>query len=52
MEFTVPYLDNILRNPNRFIINEEEIVKIELARKIKFVRMVDADMSVFKKRVK
>lgn len=34
MEQTVPYLDNILRNPNRFIINEEEIVKIELARKI------------------
>lgn len=34
MELTVPYLDNILRNPNRFIINEEEIVKIELARKI------------------
>lgn len=34
MEETVPYLDNILRNPNRFIINEEEIVKIELARKI------------------
>lgn len=34
MELTVPYLDNILRNPNRFIINEEEIVKIELARRI------------------
>ena len=34
MEKTVPYLDNILRNPNRFIVNEEEIVKIELARKI------------------
>ena len=34
MEFTIPYIDNILRNPNRFIINEEEIVKIELARKI------------------
>lgn len=34
MEATVPYLDNILRNPNRFIVNEEEIVKIELARKI------------------
>ena len=34
MEETIPYLDNILRNPNRFIINEEEIVKIELARKI------------------
>lgn len=34
MEETIPYLDNILRNPNRFIVNEEEIVKIELARKI------------------
>lgn len=34
MEETVRYLDNILRNPNRFIINEEEIVKIELARRI------------------
>lgn len=34
MEETIPYLDNILRSPNRFIINEEEIVKIELARKI------------------
>jgi len=34
MEVTIPYIDNIFRNPNRFIINEEEIVKIELARKI------------------
>ena len=34
MEETVPYLDNILRNPNRFIVNEEEIVKVELARRI------------------
>jgi len=34
MEETIRYLDNILRNPNRFIINEEEIVKIELARRI------------------
>ncbi len=33
MEDTIRYLDNILRNPNRFIINEEEIVKIELARR-------------------
>ena len=33
MEDTIKYLDNILRNPNRFIINEEEIVKIELARR-------------------
>ena len=34
MELTIPYIDNILRSPNRFIVNEEEIVKIELARKI------------------
>lgn len=34
MEEVVPYIDNIFRNPNRFIINEEEIVKIERARKI------------------
>ena len=34
MENTIMYLDNILRNPNRFIINEEEIVKVELARRI------------------
>ncbi len=30
----VVYIDNILRNPNRFIANEEEVVKIELARRI------------------
>ena len=34
MELTLPYIDNIFRNPNRFIVNEEEIVKIERARKI------------------
>ena len=34
MEETIPHLDSIFRNPNRFIINEEEIVKIERARKI------------------
>ena len=34
MEDTIRYLDNILRNPNRFIVNEEDIVKIELARRI------------------
>lgn len=34
IEDTLKYIDNILRNPNRFIINEEEVVKIELARKI------------------
>src|SRR5574344_564467 len=34
MEETIRYIDNILRNPNRFIINEEDIVKIELARRV------------------
>ena len=34
MEDTIRYIDNILRNPNRFIINEEDIVKVELARRI------------------
>lgn len=34
ISFTIPYIENIFRNPNRFIVNEEEIVKIELARKI------------------
>lgn len=34
MEDTVRYIDNILRNPNRFIINEEDIVKVELARRV------------------
>lgn len=34
MEECIRYLDNILRNPNRFIVNEEDIVKIELARRI------------------
>ena len=34
MEDTIRYLDNILRNPNRFIVNEDEIVKVELARRI------------------
>ena len=29
MEDTIQYLDNILRNPNRFIVNEEDIVKID-----------------------
>lgn len=34
LEGTIPYLDNILRNPNRFIENEEELVKIEMAKRI------------------
>lgn len=34
MEETLEYLDNILRNPNRLIINEEEVVKIEKIKKV------------------
>lgn len=34
MEETMPYLDNIIRNPKKFIINEEEVVQIEKARKV------------------
>lgn len=34
MEETIPYIDNIFRSPNRFIVSNDEIVKIELAKKI------------------
>ncbi len=34
MEETIPYIDGIFRNPNKFIINEEEIVKIEMTKKV------------------
>lgn len=34
MEETIPYIDNILRNPNRFIVNEEDVIKIELAKRV------------------
>lgn len=34
MSETVPYIDNIFRSPNRFIVNEEEVVKVEQAKKI------------------
>ncbi len=34
IEITIPYLDNIVRNPKRFIMQEEEIVPVEKARKI------------------
>lgn len=34
MSATIPYIDNIFRSPNRFIVNEEEVVKIEQAKKI------------------
>lgn len=32
-ESAIPYIDNILRNPKKFIVNQEEIVKVEQARK-------------------
>lgn len=34
MEDTIRYLDNILRNPNKFIVNEEDVIKIELAKRV------------------
>lgn len=34
IEETIPYIDNIFRSPNRFIVNEEEVVKVEQAKKI------------------
>lgn len=34
MENTIRYLDNILRNPNKFIVNEEDVIKIELAKRV------------------
>lgn len=33
-ETTIPHIDKILRNPKKFIVTDEEIVKIELAKKI------------------
>lgn len=34
IENTIPYIDNIFRKPNRFIVNEEELVKIEQTKKV------------------
>lgn len=34
MENTIRYLDNIFRNPNKFIVNEEDVIKIELAKRV------------------
>lgn len=33
-EDTIRYIDNILRNPKRFIINEEEVVLVEKSKKV------------------
>ena len=34
IEDTLPYIEKIYENPNRLIVNEEELVKIELAKKV------------------
>ena len=34
MEESIRYIDNILRNPNKFIVNEEDVIKIELAKRV------------------
>ena len=34
IEDTLVYLDNIIRNPKRFIMQEEEVVPVEKAKKI------------------
>lgn len=34
LEFACPYIDNIIRNPKLALINEDDVVKIEKARKI------------------
>ena len=58
IEDVLPYLGNILRNPKRFIINEEEMVKVELARKVtvesvvhltqhtNFIQKIDVDKTI------
>ena len=34
IEETLPYIERIYENPNRLIVNEEEIVKVELAKRV------------------
>lgn len=34
VEFTIPYIEKALRNPNKNIVTEEEIIKIELIKKV------------------
>lgn len=34
VEFTIPYIEKALRNPNKNIVTEEEVVKIELIKKV------------------
>lgn len=41
IEFSCPYIDNIVRNPKVALIKEEEVVKIEKARKITVASVKD-----------
>jgi len=34
IEATIPYIENIYKSPNKFIVNEEEVVRIEQAKRI------------------
>ena len=34
IEETIPYLDNIIRNPRKFIVQEEDIIPIEKVKKV------------------
>src|SRR5574344_1306453 len=34
IEETIPYLDNIVRNPRKFIVQEEDVIPIEKTKKI------------------
>ncbi len=41
IEFTCPYIDNIIRNPKLALINEEDVVKIGKAKKISVASVKD-----------
>jgi exonuclease SbcC len=41
IEFACPYIDNIIRNPKLTLVNEEDVVKIEKAKKISVTSIKD-----------
>jgi hypothetical protein len=41
IEFACPYIDNIIKNPKLALINEEDVVKIEKAKKITVASVKD-----------
>lgn len=41
IEFACPYIDNIIRNPKLTLVNEEDVVKIEKAKKISVTSVKD-----------